>query len=215
MPVASSLSGSCGAVAQPALWSIQRPVAVELAVRREELGNEAWVDTMTGFVRGGDTLLDTLVAAVPLCAERRPMYEKIVDVPRLSAHLPADELGSAVPVISDIAAILGGRYQRAFARVGINLYRNESDSVAWHADKVGRQMWQPVIGLVSLGAARPFLFRPLGGGKSQKFVLGSGDLLVMGCTCQHRFEHAVPKLSRPAAPRLSLTFRHDPPAMET
>ncbi|WP_419925685.1 alpha-ketoglutarate-dependent dioxygenase AlkB [Candidatus Poriferisocius sp.] len=41
------------------------------------------------------------------------------------------------------------------------------------------------------------------------FVLGSGDLQVMGGTCQHRFEHAVPMLSRPTAPRLSLTFRHD------
>lgn len=211
MPSASSPNRSCGAVAQPALWSTQQPVAVELAVRREEMGDEAWVDTMTGFVRGGDTLLDTLVAAVHLCAERRPMFEKMVDVPRLSAHLPVDVLGSAVPVIGDIAAMLGIRYQRAFTRAGINLYRNESDSVAWHADKIGRRMWQPVIGLVSLGAARPFLLRPLGGGKSRKFVLGSGDLLVMGGTCQHRFEHAVPKLSRPTAPRLSITFRHDTP----
>lgn len=45
--------------------------------------------------------------------------------------------------------------------------------------------------------------------KSRRFVLGSGDLLVMSGTCQHRFEHSVPKLTRPTAPRLSLTFRHD------
>ena len=194
-------------MAQPALWSLQEPVAVELGPERVELGDEAWVDTMTGFVRGGDTLMDTLVATVPLFTERRPMYNKMVEVPRLSAHLPADLLGSVIPVIGDIAAKLGDRYRKAFTTVGINLYRNEHDSVAWHADKIGRWTWQPIIGLVSLGAARPFLLRPVGGGKSRKFVLGSGDLLVMGGTCQNRFEHAVPKLTRPTAPRLSITFR--------
>jgi len=188
---------------------MQEPVALELAVKRVELGDEAWADTMTGFVRGGDTLLDTLVATVPLFTERRPMYDKMVDVPRLSAHLPADLLGSVVPVVNDITAMLSARYQKAFTRVGLNLYRTERDSVAWHADKIGRVMHQPIVGLVSLGAARPFLLRPLGGGQSRRFVLGSGDLLVMGGTCQHRFEHAVPKLIRPTAPRLSITFRHD------
>ena len=205
----SAVSLPLGAVVQPALWSREEPIALELAVNRVELGDEAWVDTMTGFVRGGDTLLNSLVATLPLVAERRPMYENMVDVPRLSAHLPADHLESDAPVVGDIAAMLGARYRKAFTRVGINLYRNERDSVAWHADKIGRIMHQPIVGLVSLGAARPFLLRPLGGGRSRRFVLGSGDLLVMGGTCQHRFEHAVPKLSRPTAPRLSLTFRHD------
>ncbi|MCY3578678.1 MAG: alpha-ketoglutarate-dependent dioxygenase AlkB [bacterium] len=205
----SAASPPSGAVVQPALWSVEEPVALELAVKRVELSNEAWVDTMTGFVRGGDTLLDTLVATVPLKAERRPMYENMVDVPRLSAHIHTDHLGSAVPVIGDISAMLSVYYHKAFTRVGINLYRNERDSVAWHADKIGRVMSQPIVGLVSLGAARPFLLRPIGGGQSRRFVLGSGDLLVMGGTCQHRFEHAVPKLSRLTAPRLSITFRHD------
>lgn len=59
--------------------------------------------------------------------------------------------------------------------------------------------------------ARPFLLRPIGGGKSRKFVLGSGDLLVMGGNCQHRFEHSVPKLTHPTAPRISITFRHESP----
>ena len=190
---------------------MQEPIALEFAPNRVDLGNDAWVDTMTGFVQGGDTLMDTLVKAVPLSAGRRPMYEHMVDVPRLSSHLPTDVVGAAAPVISDIAAMLGTRYHKAFTTVGINLYRNESDSVAWHADKIGRVMHQPVIGLVSLGAARPFLLRPLGGGKSRKFVLGSGDLLVMGGNCQHRFEHSVPKLTHPTAPRLSITFRHESP----
>ena len=206
--VALSAERRCG-FAQPALWSMQEPIALELAVNRLELGDEAWVDTMTGFVRGGDTLLEAVRSSIALSTGRRPMYDNMVDIPRLSGHLSTDEVGSAVPLVNDIAAMLGDRYQKAFTRVGVNLYRNERDSVAWHADKIGRIMHQPIVGLVSLGAARPFLLRPLGGGPSRRFVLGSGDLLVMGGTCQHRFEHAVPKLSRPTPPRLSLTFRHD------
>lgn len=205
----SVVSPPSGAVVQPALWSLEQPIALELTVRRVELGDEAWIDTMTGFVRGGDTLLTTLVSTVPLTTGRRPMYDNMVDVPRLSAHLPTDHLETEIPLIGDIAAKLGARYRKAFTQVGINLYRNERDSVAWHADKIGRVMHQPIVGLVSLGAARPFLLRPLGGGRSRRFVLGSGDLLVMGGTCQDRFEHAVPKLNRSTAPRLSLTFRHD------
>lgn len=202
-------SERCSAIAQPALWSMQEPIVLELAPERVDLGGEAWVDTMTGFVRGGDTLLDKLVKTVPLSTGRRPMCDNMVDVPRLSSHLPTDVVGAAAPVIDDIAVMLGARYRKAFTRVGINLYRNESDSVAWHADKIGRIMHQPVIGLVSLGAARPFLLRPLGGGKSRKFVLGSGDLLVMGGNCQHHFEHSVPKLTHATAPRLSIIFRHE------
>ena len=209
MSVATVLDEPSGIVSQPALWSVQEPIALELVVRRVDLGDEAWVDTMTGFVRGGDTLLNTLVATVPLFTERRPMYDKMVDVPRLSAHLPADLLGSLVPVVNNITAMLNARYQKAFTQVGINLYRNERDSVSWHADKIGRVMHQPIVGLVSLGAARPFLLRPRGGGQSQRFLLGSGDLLVMGGTCQHRFEHSVPKIPHPTAPRISITFRHD------
>ena len=139
------------AIVQPALWSVQEPVALELDVKRVELGDEAWVDTMTGFVQGGDTLLDTLVAMVPLVAQRRPMYDNMVDVPRLSGHLPTDLLGSVQPIVQDIASKLGIRYRKAFTWVGINLYRNERDSVAWHADKIGRVMREPIVGLVSLG----------------------------------------------------------------
>lgn len=205
----SIVSLPSGAVVQPTLWSLKHPIVLELAVKRVELGDEAWIDTMTGFVRGGDTLLNTLVDTVPLTTGRRPMYDNMVEVPRLSAHLPTDHLETEIPLIGDIAVKLSARYHKDFTRVGLNLYRNERDSVAWHADKIGRVMHQPIVGLVSLGAARPFLLRPLDGGQSRRFVLGSGDLLVMGGTCQHRFEHAVPKLNRPTAPRLSLTFRHE------
>ena len=65
----------------------------------------------------------------------------------------------------------------------------------------------PVVATVSVGAPRPFRLRPRGGGRSHSFDLGRGDLLVMGGSCQHDWEHTVPKV-RAAGPRISITFRH-------
>ena len=63
------------------------------------------------------------------------------------------------------------------------------------------------MAIVSLGGPRRFLLRPAGGGHSRSFTLASGDLLVMGGLCQHRWEHSVPKVAA-APPRMSITFRN-------
>ena len=52
-------------------------------VRRTHLAHGAWVDVMTGFVGGADRLYAALRRDVPWQAERRQMYDSIVDVPRL------------------------------------------------------------------------------------------------------------------------------------
>ena len=66
----------------------------------------------------------------------------------------------------------------------------------------------PVVAIVSVGAPRAFLVRPRGGGPSQGWHVGRGDLLVMGGRCQHDWEHCVPKVTGPTGPRLSIMFRH-------
>jgi alkylated DNA repair dioxygenase AlkB len=72
-----------------------------------------------------------------------------------------------------------------FRTVGLCLYRDGSDSVAWHGDRIGRSRTEDtLVAIVSLGAPRPFRLRPKGGGRSRKFELGRGDLLVMGGSCQ-------------------------------
>jgi alkylated DNA repair dioxygenase AlkB len=91
--------------------------------------------------------------------------------------------------------------------VGINLYRDGADSVAWHRDRIPPEIADPVMALVSLGEPRTFLLRPQGGGNSCAFRLGHGDLLVTGGQTQRRFEHSVPKV-RASGPRMSLAFRH-------
>jgi alkylated DNA repair dioxygenase AlkB len=106
-----------------------------------------------------------------------------------------------------MAAALSERYGVEFTQVGANLYRDGADSVAWHGDRVARELPEAVVALVSLGAPRPFRLRPTGGGASVGYVPGPGDLLVMGGSCQRTWQHAVPKM-RVAAPRMSVQFRH-------
>lgn len=175
-------------------------------VTRRQLDGDCWVDHGPAWLRGSADLFAELAETVPWQQTSRVMYDRIVAVPRLSAVLPVD---SAIlpPEITAMAAELSRTYGKALDHVGLNLYRDGRDSVAWHADRVGRHDFQPVVALVSLGARRPFLLRPSEGRGTERFLLGQGDLLVMGGACQHRWLHAVPKVAS-AGPRISIGFRH-------
>jgi alkylated DNA repair dioxygenase AlkB len=143
------------------------------------------------------------------------MYDHLVDEPRLSCWWRQAETGPPEPlaVLGEVRALLSARYDRPFDSIGFNLYRDGRDSVAWHGDRVTGAAAEPVIAVLSVGAPRPFLLRPRGGGASRGFLLGQGDLLVMGGECQDRWEHTVPKVSSAAGPRISATFRHGAPGL--
>ena len=50
---------------------------------RTTLTRGAWVDCRRNWLPGADDVFATLVADVPWRAERRQMYDRVVDVPRL------------------------------------------------------------------------------------------------------------------------------------
>lgn len=52
-------------------------------MRRTVLGDGAWIDVLPGWLRGADEVYERLARDVPWKAERRQMYERMVDVPRL------------------------------------------------------------------------------------------------------------------------------------
>ncbi len=136
------------------------------------------------------------------------MYDRQVDEPRLTSWQPMDEgTGNAYRWLGDARVALSAYYEVQFDSLGINLYRDGADSVAWHRDRIPPEIVDPVVALVSLGEPRTFLLRPQGGGRSRAFRLGHGDLLVTGGQAQRRFEHSVPKV-KAAGPRMSLAFRH-------
>jgi alkylated DNA repair dioxygenase AlkB len=112
------------------------------------------------------------------------------------------------PILEDMRRVLSERYDVELTSMGMNLYRDGRDSVAWHGDRIARQIERPIVALASLGHPRKFLLRPKGGGASRPFELGRGDLLVTGGRCQRLWEHSVPKVSTAVGPRISLAFRH-------
>jgi alkylated DNA repair dioxygenase AlkB len=164
----------------------------------------AWIDHVPGWLRGADALFDTVVDLVDWQSPMVTMWDKRVQTPRLSGLLGPDE---RPPIVDEMRAALSRRYDQEFLSVGANLYRDCRDSVAWHGDRIARNLPEAVIAIVSLGGVRRFLLRPTGGGHSVRLDLASGDLLVMGGSCQRTWQHCVPKVAR-AEPRLSLTFRH-------
>jgi alkylated DNA repair dioxygenase AlkB len=181
------------------------------AIERTELSAGAWVDLVPSWMRGADELFERLLPAVPWRAERRRMYERVVDVPRLLCFYSEGEI-LPDPLLTHARAALNAHYAaelgEQFVTAGLCLYRDGRDSVAWHGDTIGRgRMEDTMVAIVSLGTPRPLLLRPVGGGSALRYDVGHGDLLVMGGSCQRTWQHSIPKSARPTGPRISVQFR--------
>jgi alkylated DNA repair dioxygenase AlkB len=178
-------------------------------VRRRELDDGAWVDHRPGWCHGADELFARLLEQTPWHGRSVRMYDRTVAEPRLTQRWLLDDGGDRSPPddLREMAEALSARYGVRFTQVGANLYRDGADSVAWHGDRVARELPEAVVALVSLGATRPFRLRPTGGGPSVLYRPAPGDLLVMGGSCQRTWQHSVPKC-RGVGPRISVQFRH-------
>jgi alkylated DNA repair dioxygenase AlkB len=187
------------------LGRVEPTVDVSFAgLTRTSLDDEAWVEHIAEWVTGADGLFEQLLEQIKWEGRRVHMYDKVLDEPRLHGNIPAE---GRTEVVEQIRTALSERYGVDFTSVRANLYRDGRDSVAWHGDRVARDLPNAYVAIVSLGARRRFLVRPKGGGRSVRFDPGPGDLLVMGGTCQRDWQHTVPKVAA-AQPRISLTFRH-------
>jgi len=182
-------------------------------VRRTTLSHGAWVDHLPGWLGGSDAVFERLVHEVPWRAERRQMYDREVDVPRLLCFYGEDD-PLPHPLLDEARAALSTHYGpelgEPFRTAGLCFYRDGRDSVAWHGDRIGRgRSADTMVAILSLGDARKLSLRPLGGGpgRTLAFPAGHGDLLVMGGSCQRTWEHAVLKSSKPTGPRISVQFR--------
>lgn len=181
------------------------------AAERITLSHGAWLDVLPSWVSGADALFERLAGVVPWRAERRPMYDRVVDVPRLLSYYgPGEPLPDSA--LAQARAALDARYQdclgEPLATAGLCLYRDGRDSVAWHGDTSGRQVPETIVAILSLGSPRALHLRPCQGShRSLRFLIGHGDLLVMGGTCQRTWQHAIPKTAKAAGPRISVQFR--------
>jgi alkylated DNA repair dioxygenase AlkB len=179
-------------------------------LERRTLSRGAWVDVLRTWVPDADDVFASLVGSVPWRAERRQMYDRVVDVPRL-VHTYGVGEPLPHPVLEEAREALSEHYRpelgEPFVTAGCCYYRDGRDSVAWHGDTIGRGRSQDtMVAILSVGDPRRLVLRPRGGGESIAIEMGHGDLVVMGGSCQRTWEHAVPKVAH-AGPRISVQFR--------
>jgi alkylated DNA repair dioxygenase AlkB len=189
------------------------PTPTALRPERVPLSHGAWVDIQRGWLEGSAALFGRLVEEVPWKAERRRMYDRTVDVPRLLCFY-GEDAALPDPALDACRDALNAHYQaelgERFTTAGLCFYRDGRDSVALHGDTIGRGSSEDtMVAIVSLGEARPLLLRPRegGSGATLRYNLGHGDLIVMGGSCQRTWEHGIPKSARPTGPRISVQFR--------
>ena len=119
------------------------PGPLGASVQRTELDRGAWIDVRPGWIAGADVLFERLVDSVPWRAERRHMYDRVVDVPRLLSFYGEGE-PLPDPALDEMKRALDEHYGpelgEPFATAGLCLYRDGRDSVAWHGDTTGRSI---------------------------------------------------------------------------
>lgn len=188
-------------------WLVSEPV-----VERLQLDPASWVDVVRGFLTRADEVHADLADAVAWEQGRVFRYERWIDEPRLGGWQSRAVMH---PALAAVQAWITERYRVGFDGVALARYRNERDSVGFHRDRELRWLEETIIGVLSLGAQRPWLMRPLTGRRGDPEELGdvvdfrpaSGDLLVLGGRCQAAWLHAVPKVQGRCTSRISAQWR--------
>ena len=184
--------------------------------QRVQLDERSWVDVARGWLKDADELFEALRRDVAWQTSQLFRYDHWVEERRLGASWrPGTPLPH--PVLGDVHKALQQRYHVRFPGFSLIQYRDGNDGQAFHRDTDMRWLDDTVIGILSLGARRPWRLRPKasrydhgeGRGATHDLAPGPGDLIVMGGACQAGWEHSVPYLTRQAAGvRISLQWRH-------
>ncbi|MBB3807028.1 alkylated DNA repair dioxygenase AlkB [Xanthomonas arboricola] len=154
---------------------------------------------------------DALRDAADWRSQRREMYDRVVEVPRLLASYRLDgALPAGLPLhclLDAVQAVVPAPYNA----VGLNLYRDGRDSVAMHHDTLQTLVAPYPIALVSLGTPRRMNLRAnTGHARAIGLELAPGSLLAMSHASQRTHTHGIPKTSRAVGERLSVVFRVRP-----
>ena len=155
-------------------------------------------------------------------ANRRVMYEREVDVPRLTAHFALAKLvarevegidANGASAVAGLAARVSEALAKPFNSIGLNFYRDGNDSVAPHHDKLHDLVVGEPVALLSLGATRRMAIRPQAKDSAERGIavdLVAGSLLVMSYSSQLHYLHGIAKTRVAVGPRISLALRVRP-----
>jgi alkylated DNA repair dioxygenase AlkB len=144
-------------------------------------------------------------------AERRWMYDREVDVPRLTAHFRLAPQEAMPDALGAAARRVLARTGAPFNSEGLNFYRDGKDSVAPHNDHLDELVEGSPIALLSLGSTRRMTIRAKQPPRRTLRVdLEAGSLLLMSYATQLHYTHGIPKTAEPVGPRISVVFRVRP-----
>ena len=177
-----------------------------IAIADDDTGTIVYTPSVFSGVESA-RLFQQLRDEIPWEADRRWMYDREIDVPRLVAYYEAAPFPR---VLEEIRARIEPFAGVVIERIGLNLYRDERDSVAWHNDRIAEFGTTPTIALCSFGAARRMLLRTKPSAprkRSLSIDLEPGSLLVMQGASQMFWDHSIPKERRPIGPRISVALR--------
>ena len=182
------------------------------------------IEQHTGFVSCAESLrwLAQLTEETPWTQSEIVIFGKRHPIPRLNAWYGEKSYTYSGNYMSCLAMTqllesIRKRVQEEtgcrFNSVLLNLYRDNNDTVGWHADDEPELNPKGPIASLSLGVSRRFVLREklpkghLTKPKKLDLTLESGDLIVMHPPTQLRTEHTIPRTTKMLGPRINLTFR--------
>jgi alkylated DNA repair dioxygenase AlkB len=166
-----------------------------------------------------DELFKTLFNEIKWRQDKMKIYGKEVNLPRKTAwygdknksytfsgiHLQPEPWTPTLLQVKEKVEKIG---KVQFNSVLLNLYRDGNDGISWHTDAETELGKNPVIGSVSFGGTRRFMFRHKYNKELKAEIeLTHGSFLLMAGTTQHFWQHQIPKTSKNVQPRINLTFR--------
>jgi len=155
---------------------------------------------------------DALFDSVAWRADRRQMYDREVDVPRLRGHYMLSGDVDVPAAIREALAAVNRIAPAPYTGVGLNLYRDGRDSVAMHHDRLAELVPGHPIAVLSLGVPRRMtIARQKPPRATRTIELQPGSVIVMDYASQLHTLHGIPKTTAPVGARISLAFRVRPP----
>lgn len=169
--------------------------------------------------READQLMQTLHNDIPWRQDSIRIAGKDTPIPRLQAWFGDPGMSYTYsgltlqptpwsPTLAQVKQRIEAYSDTHFNSLLANLYRDENDSVGWHADDEPELGENPVIASLSLGESRDFVLKHRNHPEQKlKLSLENGDLLIMKGALQHHWLHQIPKARTQCGPRINLTFR--------
>jgi len=177
---------------------------------------ELWFQQRLALGQPPEVVMRRLVEETDWRAEQIQVWGKLRLQPRLSAwHGGASYRYSGktfhpqpfTPLQLQIKQAVERVTGRRFNSVLLNYYRDERDSMGFHADNEPELGPEPAIASVSFGAPRTFILKHRAKPKTVKLALGDGCLLLMAGALQQHWVHGINKERAARGARINLTFR--------